>query len=159
MKKLSALLILVLTLNESCNENPKEVAPIVNTSDSTTVENKVSAPVTSCYAGYSKKDTFKMKVELLDKVVTGTLAYQFYEKDNNKGTLSGIRKGDTLVADYKFMSEGMQSVRQVVFLLKNSTAIEGYGDMEEKNGKMVFKNMASVVFGKGVILKKEDCNY
>ena len=57
------------------------------------------------------------------------------------------------------MSEGTQSVRQVVFLIKGETAIEGYGDIEEKDGKMVFKNLSSVVFGKGVILKKEDCNY
>jgi hypothetical protein len=44
-------------------------------------------------------------------------------------------------------------------LVKDSIATEGYGNMEEKNGKMVFKNAKDVVFGKGIILKREECNY
>ena len=65
--------------------------------------------------------------------------------------------GDTLLADYKFMSEGKLSTRQVIFLIQGDDAIEGYGNSEEKDGKMVFKNINEVVFGKGLILKKAEC--
>ena len=77
-----------------------------------------------------------MKVEVFENVVTGTLSYKFYQKDSNKGEFEGTLKGDTLLADYTFMSEGTQSVRQVVFLIKGETAIEGYGDIEEKDSKL-----------------------
>jgi hypothetical protein len=83
--------------------------------------------------------------------------YDFYEKDSNNGEFNGLIHGDTLLADYKFMSEGKLSTRQVIFLLKDSVAIEGYGDMEEKEGKMVFKNTSDITFGKGLLLNKADC--
>ncbi|GAB2818382.1 hypothetical protein [Ferruginibacter profundus] len=56
------------------------------------------------------------------------------------------------------MSEGKTSTRQVIFLIKDSIATEGYGAMEEKNGAMVFKNTGAVVFEKGIRLKKIACN-
>ena len=90
-------------------------------------------------------------------VVTGKLSYKFYEKDSNIGEFKGQLKGDTLLADYKFMSEGQVSTRQVIFLIKNNVAKEGYGDMEEKNGKMVFKNRKSISFATGLILNKVEC--
>ncbi len=160
MKQLSALLLFVLTLTVSCNNASNESIPITNVNDTaTTVQNKIMIPETSCYASSLNKDTVQMKLEVFEKVVTGSLAYNLYEKDRNEGVFEGILKGDTLVAEYLFKSEGTQSLRQVVFLIKDGTATEGYGDMEEKNGKMVFKSLAGIVFGKGVILKKEACSY
>ncbi len=160
MKKISALFIIGITLMVSCNNNEKEATASTIAGDTaTTVENKIMIPKSSCYESVSNKDSVKMKVEVFENVVTGTLAYKFYQKDSNKGEFEGTLKGDTLLADYTFMSEGTQSVRQVVFLIKDETAIEGYGDIEEKDGKMVFKNLSSVVFGKGIILKKVECNY
>ena len=55
------------------------------------------------------------------------------------------------------MSEGILSTRQVIFLIKNNIAKEGYGKMEEKNGKMVFKDMKSVSFETGLALNKVEC--
>ena len=96
-------------------------------------------------------------MEVFPNVVTGKLSYKFYEKDSNKGEFDGQFHGDTLLADYKFTSEGQLSTRQVIFLIKNNIATEGYGDMEEKNGKMVFKDIKGVSVGKGLSLKKVEC--
>jgi hypothetical protein len=65
--------------------------------------------------------------------------FKFYEKDSNKGVIDGKLNGDTLLADYKFMSEGIQSTRQVIFLIKDSNATEGYGPMEEKRWENSFQ--------------------
>ncbi|MEJ7827950.1 MAG: hypothetical protein WKF91_07140 [Segetibacter sp.] len=160
MTQLSGLLFFVFTLTVSCNNNSEQATSAVNGGDtSKAVENKIQIPVSSCYASMLNKDTVRMKLEVFETVVTGSLVYKIHEKDSNKGELEGQLKGDTLIADYKFMSEGTQSVRQVVFLIKDSVAIEGYGNMEEKNGKMVFKNVKEALFGKGISLKKEECNY
>ena len=66
-------------------------------------------------------------------------------------------KADTLIADYTFMSEGTQSVREVAFLLTDSTAKEGYGDMTEKNNKMVFIKLAKIKFDRSFVLSKQAC--
>lgn len=155
---LFATVISILAI--SCNNQSQQNAAKDNATDtSRPIENKVMIPASTCYESISKKDTVRLKVEVFAHVVTGMLSYHLYEKDKNDGDIEAQFKGDTLVADYSFMSEGKRSVRQVAFLIKDSTAIEGYGDMEEKDGKMVFKDLNKLDFGKGIILKKGACDY
>lgn len=152
---ITSILIIAAT---SCNNNSKTATEVITSDDTakpTTVTNKL--PTTTCYAYIKLKDTVYLKLEKLLGVVTGNLSYKFYEKDSNKGELDGKLNGDTLIADYKFMSEGILSTRQVIFLIKDSTATEGYAAMEEKNGKMVFKNSYAVDFTKGIVLRKTTC--
>ena len=159
--KQSMLLSIILTIfTVSCNNHSQKSDQKVIVGDSSkTTENKIMIPVSSCYSSRLNKDTVRLKVEVFEHVITGMLSYHFHEKDSNNGDIEGQFKGDTLVADYSFISEGIRSVRQVVFLIKDSTATEGYGEMEEKNGKMFFKNLNELVFGKGIILHKGECNY
>lgn len=158
MKQLSLVLFVATIITASCNNEPKKSTEVTTTADtSTPVENKIMIPSSTCYSSTNGKDTFKLKVEVFPNVVTGKLSYQFYEKDSNKGEFDGQLHGDTLLADYKFMSEGKLSVRQVIFLIKDNVATEGYGNMEAKEGKMVFKNVKDVTFGKGLTLNKVEC--
>ncbi len=46
----------------------------------------------------------------------------------------------------------------VIFLKKGNTLVEGFGDVEEKSGKMIFKNTGGVKFDESVLLKETDCN-
>lgn len=141
----------------SCNNEPKEVAPA--TKDSTaTVENKIMIPASSCYASTGSKDSIQLKLEVFEHVVTGNLLYKLYQKDSNKGNFEGKLSGDTLLADYTFMSEGVSSVRQVIFLIKDTVAIEGYGNMEQKNGKTVFTDLSTISFDKSIPLHKKACD-
>lgn len=142
----------------SCNNESKKATEATDLKDtSKVVENKIMIPSSSCYSSISGKDTVNLKVEIFPNVVTGSLSYKFHEKDSNKGDIDGKLNGDTLLADYKFMSEGKLSTRQVIFLIKDSVATEGHGTMEEKNGKMVFKDGAAISFN-GIKLIKENCN-
>ncbi|MBZ4188410.1 hypothetical protein [Niabella beijingensis] len=150
--------ILALMTGIACNSPQQEAATTAETSDSAAKqENKVMIPASACYTGQSGKDSFFLKTEIFPNVVTGTLSYNFFEKDKNQGAIEGVLKGDTLLADYTFMSEGKKSVRQVAFLLRDSTATEGYGEVEEKEGKMVFKDPAALSFAKGIRLQKTPC--
>jgi hypothetical protein len=147
----------MLAIATSCNnatENAGQDAVVKDSSKP--VENKIMIPVSYCYTS-NGKDSVSLKVEVFENVVTGSILYKLFEKDSNNGNFEGQLKGDTLLADYTFMSEGTRSVRQVIFLLKDNIALEGYGDMEDKNGKMVFKNTGTVTFGKGVRLQKTNC--
>lgn len=129
-----------LTTDELKSEMPQEVAA-----------------TTECYEYVKGKDTIQANLVVQSENVNGDLMYKLFEKDKNTGKLSGRISGDTLIADYTFMSEGTESVRQVVFLRKNKTLLEGYGESEEKDGKMVFKSMKDLNFTSSLQLLEVPC--
>lgn len=157
--KLSFFSIITILLTSCNNDKSKEAAttatPVNDTAKKEEV--KVMIPKSACYIWVKGKDTIRLKTEVFPNVVTGNLSYKFSEKDASNGEIDGKLSGDTLLADYRFMSEGKQSVKQVAFLIKDSTATEGYGPMEEKEGKMVLKNISEVDFTKGTKLSKVTC--
>ncbi len=110
-----------------------------------------------CFGSALKQDTIMLNAKTNGDSVAGSLTYNLFEKDRNSGTISGKLSGDTLLADYSFMSEGRESVRQVVFLKKDTLLLEGYGNMKELDGKFVFENLKEVKFGDGIVLQKTAC--
>ena len=111
-----------------------------------------------CYAYINNNDTIWMHLNTEGETVNGKLAYKFFEKDKSQGTLEGEMQGDTLFANYRFMSEGMTSEREVAFLKQGDTFVEGYGDVEEQNGRMVLKNKGSLNFNSNTVLRKVACD-
>lgn len=112
---------------------------------------------TECYAYVKGRDTVMMQLNVAAEEYTGTLSYNFYEKDRNKGTFSGEMKGDTLIAEYIFDSEGMRSIREVVFLKRDGKLVEGFGDVVQKETKTVFKDRSKLKFGDAVVLSEITC--
>jgi hypothetical protein len=151
MKQLFFVFAALLAL--ACNNTTKENAQADSTGTTRTGESP-----DKCYAYLTAKDTVRMQLVLDGKSASGDLSYRLYEKDSNTGTLNGTMQGDTLVADYTFSSEGMQSVRQVRFLKQDDMLIEGTGDMEEVNGKMVYRQPADIRYMGGLVLKKVSCD-
>ncbi len=155
---------LALTSCDDTKEETTVTSTTVETDATTTPEPSKPAPdvttmqpTMNCYAGHIGKDSFNLRVEQFPTTVTGSLRYDFFEKDKSEGDLDGKISGDTLLANYSFSAEGTISTRQVIFLLKNNTATEGYGDMTEKDGKMVFKDLRSINFS-GPKLQKVACH-
>lgn len=155
-------LVAIITSIVSCNNqadtsSTTAVQDTIKQDTANPAENKVMVPVSGCYSWIKGKDTILLKVDQFPNVVTGILSYNFYEKDKSNGEIDGKLHNDTLIADYKFMSEGKPSVRQVAFLLQDSAAIEGTGEQEMQDDKMVFKNVNALDFKKGIKLKKIQC--
>lgn len=98
-----------------------------------------------------------LKTKLVNGTITGELAYNFYQKDKNAGTIHGNMKNDILLAYYTFRSEGVESIRQVAFKKMGANFIEGYGDAETRDGRSTFRNIGSLDFTAGIILKPYDC--
>jgi hypothetical protein len=129
--------------------------------------NKTSKPETektsanvepiACYQYASANDTISLKLIYVGSSITGTLVYKLHEKDKNMGTIQGSMKGNILIADYTFMSEGVQSVRQVAFKKEGDQMTEGYGDVTETNGKTVFRNEDSLQFNDKFSLSAINC--
>ena len=130
--------------------------------DSQPQESKENIPSTNasplvCYRYIDKADTVILKTIYVNGFVTGTLVYNFYQKDKYSGTIQGQMKGELLIADFTFFSEGVKSVRQVAFKKKGKNFIEGYGETEDKNGKTTFKNIDSLNFTHSIVLLQADC--
>jgi len=98
---------------------------------------------TGCYEMVMKRDTATLQLHVADTIITGRLDYNWHEKDHNTGTIRGYLQDSLIVADYTFESEGMTSVREVIFKLQGNTLLQGFGELKEENGKIVFtdKNM------------------
>lgn len=111
-----------------------------------------------CYEYVQGKDTIQANLLVQSDNVSGALTYKLFEKDKNSGKIAGTIAGDTLLAEYTFMSEGKESMRQVVFLRKNRMLLEGFGESEEKDGKMIFKSMKNLNFTSSLQLLEVPCN-
>ena len=153
---------LALCALAACTSNETKQTDVVITdtiATTTTVDKKdtpTMADIYNCYGYTNAKDTVMLHVMNTGNNVIGDAEFKYAGKDKNTGTLTGEMKGDTLLANYKFMSEGKESMRQVAFLKKGESFSEGYGTSMEKAGGMVFKNTGALKFT-GTALVKMDC--
>lgn len=134
----------------ACGKGPAEKAP-----GTAVAENKDGM---YCYRSTANKDTVILSFERKKDRISGQLSYHLFEKDANTGTLTGSVSGDTIFAEYRYRSEGIASVREVIFLAGENTLTEGYGEMEEREAKFVFSDRRNVLFKEGIQLTKEPCH-
>ncbi|MBP1225724.1 hypothetical protein [Flavobacterium sp. 1355] len=156
MKKLFALSLIITVGLVSCKKS--DTVPGGITTGAPKTAESVEPTGNQCYS-YSDNNSM---VDLSFNVnshqeVNGTLSYNLSGKDKNEGILNGNMKGDTLIAEYTFTSEGVSSVREVAFLNREGTFIEGYGETIESNDKIMFKDKSKLIFDQKNILVKVDC--
>lgn len=140
----------------SCGQTEKD-APEAGNTDTTADATKVTEPevltLTTCYTMVSKKDTINLNLTQEGNMVTGNMDYHWFEKDRNTGTIKGEMHGDTLVADYTFMSEGMESVRKEFLLKKGNDFVLGNIDYEHLQEPFKAKDIKF----DGPLLKQVEC--
>ncbi|MDR2281553.1 MAG: hypothetical protein LBE37_00010 [Sphingobacterium sp.] len=107
------------------------------------------------YLFQSEGDTINMVLKQQKDSVFGDLKYAFFGKDRNVGKINGTLKDSLITGDYSFVSEGVPSVRQVVFRVTDQGLVEGYGEIEESNGKMIFSDIDHLSFDHGMILQRK----
>jgi len=112
----------------------------------------------SCYSYTGNSDTIILKLLYVGQSITGSLVYNLNGKDKNIGTIQGGMKGDILIADYNFQSEGVLSTRQVAFKKVDDKFIEGYGDIISTENKTAFRNTDSLHFNENLKLMEIDCD-
>jgi hypothetical protein len=155
MKSIFPILGLIALLMASCRGGTakKTQAKI----DSTIVTNAAAPEAVQCYQYIKNRDTATLSLKTEDNKVTGTLGYNLYEKDKNAGSIAGIVKGDTIIANYTFQSEGKTSIREVAFLKKGDQLAEGFGDVQEVKGETKFKDLSKLKFDGSMTFDKIDC--
>jgi hypothetical protein len=144
--------LIALALLTSCGSQSDKTEKTINTQETT----KDEIPM-QCYQYASQGDTVALKLVHIRDTYTGSLVYLFKEKDRNIGTFQATMRGDVLVADYTFNSEGTKSIRQVAFKKVGNTYVEGYGESVDENGVMKFKDITSLNFGSSIVLQEVPC--
>lgn len=156
MSKIAVLIMLSLAMFFSCKNKEEKIDD--NTLEETATENIDMTPKLEkgCYIYNDNGSMVNFEITKTDNPVEGHLTYSFAEKDKNTGTFSGSINEGKLVGTYTFQSEGLESNRQVAFLLKDNQLIEGYGELNE-DGTM-FKDLNSVRYSSNMPLSLTDCN-
>ena len=158
MAKLLAIATIILTVLISLKKETTTTEPVQITPSPPKEAEIVEPAGDQCYAWRANGSVIELSFNVNShQEVNGKLSYNLVGKDKNEGTLFGNMKGDTLVADYTFNSEGTSSVREVVFLQKDGAFIEGYGDVATANNKVSFKDKSKLKFDQKNTLTKVDC--
>jgi glutamine cyclotransferase len=147
--KNTSIITLSLVIFASCNTEKKQ--------ESTTKTEVKTTQTETCYKHTKDSSTIKLNIKINDNMVTGNLLYDYYQKDRSAGKIEGELKSDTLFADYTFVSEGVESVREVVFIKTADGWVEGYGEIDDKDGKVMFKDKSKITFDNNVVLRETTC--
>ncbi|WPO77344.1 MULTISPECIES: hypothetical protein [Flavobacterium] len=157
MKRVLAITTLVLTVLISCKK-ATDTEPVQIEPKAPKDAELVEPAGDQCYASRQNGNVVLISFNVNShQEVNGKLSYNLTGKDKNDGTLVGNMKGDTLIGDYTFLSEGVSSVREVVFLQKDGALIEGYGDVVSTNDRVTFKDKSKLKFDAKNTLTKVDC--
>lgn len=139
----------------SCKNN-KESKGSAEGTNPIVAEKPASLLQTGCYAYNADNNAINFEITGVGDEFTGTLTYTLDEKDTNKGTFKGQLSDDKLFGIYTFMSEGVESTREVAFMLKDNQLIEGYGELNESGN--AFKDKNSISYTSTMPLTKTDCD-
>lgn len=121
-------LLAIMIVTAGCTSNVETVNTIESGSRTVYSKENISS---GCYRIVVDKDSAIMNLELrgADSAI-GSLQYNRFEKDDNIGEFVGRIDSNKVVGWYKFQSEGIITVRQVVFkIIGNDKLAEGYGDV------------------------------
>ncbi len=153
MKKYLAL-IMFFAAATGCGVNDKTSANEVAVTDTPT--NDILSPA-GCHSMIIEKDTAYMSLQESGDSLYGPLEYKRFEKDSNKGTVRLLKKNGRAEGWYYFQSEGMQSVRQVIFKMSGDSLSEAYGDIILKGDTAMYKYPHALQFEEKHSFVKVNC--
>ena len=147
---LSFLLILL-----ACNNAEKKSTE--NKTEVTVTKASISDLQPGCYQMIIDKDSALFNLDIKGDSVFGNLAYNRFEKDDNNGAFVGHADSNKVTGWYRFQSEGMVTVREVVFKIVDNGLAEAYGDVSAKGDTAIFKYPHTLTYEETHLYKKINC--
>jgi len=86
----------------------------------------------------------------------GSMSNRIEGKDFNFGKVFALRSGDTLRGKYLFSSEGLESVREIIWHREGNAWVEGTGEITEEGNTARFRDPARISFN-GFRLEPGNC--
>lgn len=110
-----------------------------------------------CYQMIIGKDTADLQLTDSAGSYSGKLVYNRFEKDDNVGTVTLTPVRNELTGWYTFMSEGMESKRQIAFKTIDKNLAEGYGEIRVSKDTAFYKYPAALQFEEKHTFNKVNC--
>jgi hypothetical protein len=154
MKKIIVAAFAALTMLNCKNKEQK--TETTNTNPQEVITEKTIALNLGCYIFDDGKNIVSLEITENGEEIKGNLTYALSEKDKNSGKFTGKLKEGILIADYTFLSEGKESIRQVAFKVEGDKLIEGYGELN--NEGTTFKDISNIQFTSTMPLTKTECS-
>lgn len=156
----AGLLVCCVACNNATTTNTETGTTVTNDTTAKVDDSHISTtpiPLDGCYTMAANGDSAFMRLNVVDSMVSGQLNYRPAAKDKNDGSLKGVVRDGLVIADYTFRSEGMMSVRQVVFKMEGTALTEGYGDINTSSDTVRFKDISSLKFMNDRPFLKKPC--
>jgi len=154
MKKLIILSFITVAIL-SCKDNNENRKSTDEETQLIIKKESTSSLKIGCFSYNDGKSIINFEITETGNQIIGNLTYELYEKDSNKGTFTGNTLNDKLFGIYTFESEGIESSREVAFMIKDNLLIEGYGELNESGN--AFKDKKTIKYVSKMPLKKIDC--
>ncbi|MGE9310705.1 hypothetical protein ACLOAU_03640 [Niabella sp. CJ426] len=150
--------ILIASILFACNSAPQQGDDSSKDSTAAVMADKTE-PVAGeqCYLFIAAKDTYALKLNIIDKSVKGTAVFKNFEKDSNHGTVEGTVDGDIIRLWYNFQSEGMNSVRELYFKKQGDNLVTGISSEATRTDTAYVPDAKAVIYN-GPVYIKSDCS-
>jgi hypothetical protein len=164
--KLPGIFIMVAVLMTSCGNNSRTTNDNVTNTDSATSYNstgdssmnEADTVLSGCYSMIVNRDTASLQLQVKGNQASGSLSYNLYEKDRNDGTFEGELNNGVLAGWYLFRSEGLMSVRQVAFKVREKALWPANGEVFVRNDSTLFKDVNKLRFDSTRAFRKVPCS-
>lgn len=106
--------------------------------DNSTVSNETDKLEKFCFTqekSTQSKDSSFVYLSILGNKVSGEFSWIPFEKDSRRGSLNGIKKGDTIDVVWTFTQEGMEDTLRTVFLLEKDKLKQKPYVVNQQNGR------------------------
>ena len=149
----------ILIVISSCHNNDRDNTAPGTISKTTQPGNNLTIPnLTGCYLRVLERDTLALSIQQNDKLITGKLSFDNFEKDGSSGTVSGTTDDNILKLIYSFQSEGMHSVMEVYFKIEDSALIHGIGEVATKSDTTWYAHPNDISYPASNRLVKINCD-
>lgn len=150
------LITLATGLLIACNQAPRQPETVTEDDGSAVSANTGLAPGEQCYWLIAAKDTYALKLNIIDTSVKGTALFKNFEKDSSHGSVQGEVAGDIIHLWYQFQSEGMTSVRELFFKKEGNQLVTGIAHEATRADTAYVPDPQTVQYT-GPVYVKTDC--
>jgi hypothetical protein len=131
----------------ACNNTTNDDTAANNVEDDTTTSTATPITDTVCYLAVQNRDSILLQLQIKDSAITGLMQYDNFEIDGNIGTLQATRKNNRIEGYFRFFSEGMWSVREIVFEQQEGNLVQAQtADMVYSGDTARFQNKNALQF-------------
>lgn len=154
---LCSLLIAVACNSGGEKINDQDSLAQTDTTIVSTPVNKKDSTIGGCYSQIINRDTANLQIQINDGNITGPLTYNIYQKDRNDGSIKAEIADSLITGWYLFKSEGIISVRQVIWRIKPGQLWPAIGEMIQRNDTTMFANPDKLQFDNKIPFIKVKC--